>query len=267
MKRKLLIASVAIATVLASCSKTELVNVDNQIQSLGDRPMVEAPVFTVGGVGTKMTTSGSYQGVKWEAGDGFGAAVMDTYNPSGTNFNNTFTIVDYINSNVLFATEDGKNFYAEASMPEGNHLFYAPFNKENISRAPLATQLPLEQVVANPSSDAAAPSNDIITAFYEDGKYPVAVAYEKIYGDPVTEYTNLQMRHIYSYPLVTLKLGDNLQLYKDGKANVVVDENGKVVKDENGLTIPVYESKIIVDSIVFKPMATKGSIKNSAIKS
>ena len=257
MKRKLFFASVALAAVLVGCSKEEFTNVDNQLQELGDRPMVEAPVVTVGGAETKMTTSGSYAGVKWQAGDGFGAAVMDVYNGPEDKFEDRFTVVDYINSNVLFATEDGSNFYAEASMPEGNHLFYAPFNKENISRAPLATQLPVEQVVANPSSSAAAPSNDIIKAFYEDGTSPVFVAYEKIFGEAKTTL-DLQMRHIYSLPLVTLKLGDEVQLYVDGELNVTKDADDKEV--------PVYESKIVVDSIVFQPMATKGAIKNSAVK-
>lgn len=257
MKRKLFFASVALAAVLVGCSKEEFTNVDNQLQELGDRPMVEAPVVTVGGAETKMTTSGSYAGVKWQAGDGFGAAVMDVYNGPKAKFEDMFTVVDYINSNVLFATEDGSNFYADASMPEGNHLFYAPFNKENISRAPLATQLPVEQVVANPSSSATAPSNDIIKAFYEDGTSPVFVAYEKIFGEAKTTL-DLQMRHIYSLPLVTLKLGDEVQLYVDGELNVTKDADDKEV--------PVYESKIVVDSIVFQPMATKGAIKNSAVK-
>ena len=257
MKRKLFFASVAIATVMASCTKEEIVIVDNQLQELGNRPMVEAPVATIGNAGTKMTTSGAFAGVKWEAGDGFGAAVMDTYNPAGTTFANTFTIVDYINSNVLFSTQDGVSFTAEASMPEGNHLFYAPFNKANISRKALATQLPLEQVVANPSSNAAAPSNDIITAFYEDGTSPVFVAYDKIYGEAKTSL-DLQMRHIYSLPLVTLKLGEEVQIYKNGVLNVTEDADGEEV--------PVYESKIVVDSIVFaNTIASKGAISNEKI--
>ena len=76
MKRKLFFASVALAAVLVGCSKEEFTNVDNQLQELGDRPMVEAPVVTVGGAETKMTTSGSYAGVKWQPGDGFGAAAV-----------------------------------------------------------------------------------------------------------------------------------------------------------------------------------------------
>ena len=270
MKRKHLFASVVMATVLAGCSQEEIANVNNEKQDLGNRPMVEAPVVSLGSAQSRMTTSGAYAKVDWQPGDGFGAAVMDIYNadkdkrPASTKFDEVFTVVDYINSNVLFQTEDGSSFYADASMPEGNHLFYAPFNKENISRKPLATQVPLEQVVANPSSDVAAPSNDIITAFYEDKTSPVFVAYDKVFGEAKAEL-DLQMRHIYSLPLVTLKFGDVQLLDENGVVNV------KEVEDELGnvTTEPVYESEIIINSIEFAKdqIATKGAIKNSAVKS
>lgn len=262
MKRKLFFASVAIATVLASCTKEEIVNVDNQLQELGNRPMIEAPVAMIGNAGTKMTTNGNYAGVKWEAGDGFGAAVMDIYNAGEEDFEDRFTIVDYINSNVLFSTQDGKTFYAEASMPEGNHLFYAPFNKANISRKALATQFPLEQVVENSSSDAENPSNDIIKAFYEDGTNPVFVAYDKIDGEAKTSI-NVQMRHIYSLPLVTFKLGEKLQLVDEkGKPNQIEVEVNGTTKYED-----VYESEITVNKVQFvNEIKWKGSIVNREIQ-
>lgn len=270
MKRKHLFASVVMATVLAGCSQEEIANVNNEKQDLGNRPMVEAPVVSLGSAQSRMTTSGAYANVDWQPGDGFGAAVMDIYNadkdhrPYSTDFDEVFTVVDYINSNVLYQTEDGSSFYADASVPEGNHLFYAPFNKENISRKPLATQVPLIQVVANPSSDVAAPSNDIITAFYEDKTSPVFVAYDKVFGEAKTEL-DLQMRHIYSLPLVTLKFGDVQLLDENGVANV------KEVEDELGnvTSVPVYESEIIINSIEFAKgqIATNGAIKNSAVKS
>ena len=260
MKRKHLFASVAMAAVLAGCSQEELV-VNNEVQGLGDRPMVEAPVLTVGGAESRMTTTGNYAKVEWQAGDGFGAAVIDSYNPAGKNWDAMFPIVDYINSNVLFKTEDGSNFYADASMPMGNHLFYAPFNLNNISRDPLATQVPLNQVVV--ASTNGEPSNSIIKAFYEDKTSPVFVAYDKVTDTPKTTL-DLEMRHIYSLPLVTLELG-NVQL---------LDEEGnlKQVEVEEGKYEAVYEESITINAIKFvqnkdnKKIVTKGYVDNAAIK-
>lgn len=256
MKRKHLFASVAIAAVLVGCSQEEIVVNDN-LQSLGDRPMVEAPVFKMGNVESRMTTVGSYAGVQWEAGDGFGYAVIDTYDPAGTTFATKFTIVDYINSNVMYSTEDGVNFYshAESSVPEGNYLIYAPFNKDNISRGPLAVSLPLVQNVVPFTNNN--PSNTAIADFYKDVKSPVFVGYDYIYGEPKVE-VQPELRHLYSLPMVTLKLGE-VQL---------LDEKGKLKENEDGEAI--YESAITINAIEFvnenEAIITEGNIKNSKIE-
>lgn len=256
MKTKHLFASVAMAAVLVGCSQEEIVVNDN-LQSLGDRPMVEAPVFKMGNVESRMTTVGSYAGVQWEAGDGFGYAVIDTYDPAGTTFATKFTIVDYINSNVMYSTEDGVNFYshAESSVPEGNYLIYAPFNKDNISRGPLAVSLPLVQNVVPFTNNN--PSNTAIADFYKDVKSPVFVGYDYIYGEPKVE-VQPELRHLYSLPMVTLKLGE-VQL---------LDEKGKLKVNEDG--DPIYESAITINAIEFvnenEAIITEGNIKNSQIE-
>lgn len=264
MNKKHLFASAVVAAVLAGCSQDELI-VNNDMQTLEDRPMVEAPVLTVGGVESRMTTTGNYAKVEWQAGDGFGAAVIDTYNAAGTTWATKFPIVDYINSNVLFKTEDGSNFYAEASMPMGNHLFYAPFNLNNISRDPLATQVPLNQVIV--ASTNGEPSNSAIKAFYEDKTSPVFVAYDKVTDTPKTSL-DLEMRHIYSLPLVTLELGEVQLLDAEGELKTVkVEEDGvEVVKD-------VYENEITIEAIKFvqnkttadDKIVTKGYINNANV--
>lgn len=264
MNKKHLFASAVVAAVLAGCSQDELI-VNNDMQTLEDRPMVEAPVLTVGGVESRMTTTGNYAKVEWQAGDGFGAAVIDTYDAAGTTWATKFPIVSYINSNVLFKTEDGSSFYAEASMPMGNHLFYAPFNLNNISRDPLATQVPLNQVIV--ASTNGEPSNSAITAFYEDKTSPVFVAYDKVTDAPKTSL-DLEMRHIYSLPLVTMELGEVQLLDAEGELKTVkVEENGtEVVKN-------VYENEITIEAIKFvqnktaadKKIVTKGYINNANV--
>lgn len=260
MKRKHLFASAVMAAVLAGCSQEEIIVNDN-LQSLGERPMVEAPVFSFDGAESRMTTSGNYANVKWQEGDGFGAAVMDSYNAGGTTWATMFPIQKYLSSNVLFKTEDGKNFFADASMPMGNHLFYAPFNVNNISRGPLAVQLPLEQVVV-PNADGSH-SNTAITAFYEDKSSPVFVAYDSISATPKTTLNELQMRHIYSLPMITLELG-KVQL---------LDAEGKLKTDGAPGFNPIYETELTIDSIVFNgdlvsannTIVTSGNIDNDKI--
>ena len=257
MKKKHLFSAVALAAVFAGCSQDELISESNK-QSIGDRPMVEAPTITLGtGTDTRMTTGNNYAGVTWEAGDGFGACLMDKYDATavtGGNWKNIFPIQDYISSNVLYQTEDGKTFTADASLCQGNYLFYAPFNEANYKRGPLEVQLPTEQIVV-PTTDGT-PSNTAIKNFYEAKKYPVFIAYDSIWKSPKTDLS-LHMKHIYSLPHITLKLGQVQLLNAQG--SLKVDGNGQ----------PVYETSITVDSIKFTnpsgAIVTAGTIKNQEV--
>lgn len=257
MKKRHLFSAMALAAVFAGCSQEELIS-ENNFQDAVDRPEVEAPVITLG-TDTRMTTDGSYAKVTWEEGDGFGAMLMDSYNPSGTGstpsdvWKAQFPIQTYVSSNILYKTEDGKSFFADASLKQGNYLFYAPFNKENFKREPLAVKLPLVQNVV-PSADA--PSNTAIKEFYESGTSPVFVAYDSIWNTPKTKL-ELSMKHIYALPKITLKLGKVQLLDENGKLNVDADKK------------PVYETSIAIDSIKFTntddAIVTAGTIKNQEL--
>lgn len=255
MKKKHLFSAVALAAVFAGCSQDELISESNK-QSIGDRPMVEAPTITLG-TDTRMTTGNNFAGVAWEAGDGFGACLMDVYDatavPSGE-WTDIFPIQKYISSNVLYQTEDGKTFTADASLCQGNYLFYAPFNEANYKRGPLEVKLPTEQIVV-PTTDGT-PSNTAIKNFYEAKKYPVFIAYDSIWKSPKTDLS-LHMKHIYSLPHITLKLGQVQLLNAQG--SLKVDGNGQ----------PVYETSITVDSIKFTNpggvIVTAGTIKNQEV--
>lgn len=252
MKKKHFFSAVALAAVFAGCSQDELISESN-FQEADNRPTVEAPVITLG-ADTRMTTEGSYAKVEWEQGDGFGAMLMDTYVPEQKKWEDLFPIQDYVSSNVLYKTEDGKAFTAEASLKQGNYLFYAPFNAENFKREPLAVKLPLVQNVVPSTTEA--PSNTAITEFYEAKTYPVFVAYDSIWNTPKTNLA-LNMKHIYALPKITLKLG-KVQL---------LDENGDLKADSKDK--PIYETSIKVDSIKFtnagKKIVTAGTIKNKEI--
>lgn len=253
MKKKHFFSAVALAAVFAGCSQDELISESN-FQEADNRPTVEAPVITLG-ADTRMTTEGSYAKVEWEQGDGFGAMLMDTYVPGKTKWAELFPIQDYVSSNVLYKTEDGKAFTAEASLKQGNYLFYAPFNAENFKREPLAVKLPLVQNVVPSTTEA--PSNTAITEFYKAKTYPVFVAYDSIWNTPKTNLA-LNMKHIYALPKITLKLG-KVQL---------LDENGDL-KVDSKTKKAIYETSIKVDSIKFtnanKKIVTAGTIKNKDI--
>lgn len=253
MKKKHFFSAVALAAVFAGCSQDELISESN-FQEADNRPTVEAPVITLG-ADTRMTTEGSYAKVEWEQGDGFGAMLMDTYVPEQKKWEDLFPIQDYVSSNVLYKTEDGKAFTAEASLKQGNYLFYAPFNAENFKREPLAVKLPLVQNVVPSTTEA--PSNTAITEFYKAKTYPVFVAYDSIWNTPKTNLA-LNMKHIYALPKITLKLG-KVQL---------LDENGDL-KVDSKTKKAIYETSIKVDSIKFtnanKKIVTAGTIKNKDI--
>ena len=142
------------------------------------------------------------------------------------------------------------------------NYIYAPFNLNNISRGPLATQVPLNQVIV--ASTNGEPSNSAITAFYEDKTSPVFVAYDKVTDTPKTSL-DLEMRHIYSLPLVTLELGNVQLLDAEGEL--------KVVEVEEGVFEPVYEKSITIEAIKFvqnktaadKKIVTKGYINNANV--
>lgn len=252
MKKKHFFSAVAWAAVFAGCSQDELISESN-FQEADNRPTVEAPVITLG-ADTRMTTEGSYAKVEWEQGDGFGAMLMDTYVPGKTKWEELFPIQEYVSSNILYKTEDGKAFTAEASLKQGNYLFYAPFNAENFKREPLVVKLPLVQNVV--PSTTGTPSNTAIKEFYEAKTYPVFVAYDSIWNTPKTNLA-LNMKHIYALPKITLKLG-KVQL---------LDENGNLKADSKGAAI--YETSIAVDSIKFtntnKAIVTAGTIKNKEV--
>lgn len=259
MKTKHLFASVALASAFVACSQEELVNTNNEMQTLGDRPMVEAPVLNFG-VSSRMTTdaNGNFATVEWKEGDGFGAAVMDNYVAGGDSWATMFPIQNYINSNVLFSYNSAKGtFEADASMPMGNHLFYAPFNKANISRQPLAVAIPLTQVVS--PVEGREVSNSVITSFYEDGTKPVFFAYDKVEDEAKTSLS-LNLNHIFALPHVTLNLGE-VRL-----SDAYNDKDNDNNKDE-GENYTDVVSELTIKKIVFssKQILTSGTISNQAV--
>lgn len=247
------------AAAFAGCSQDELVY-ESMEQDLGNRPMVEAPVIKLAGADTKMsaeeTSAAGFAKVIWEKGDGFGACVMDEYVSGAGTWATLFPIQNYISSNILYKTEDGVTFGAEASLAQGNYLFYAPFNEANFKREALKVKLPtVQNVTANAGG---MPSNSAIKQFMEDKESVVFVAYDSIWNTPKTELS-LKFKHIQALPMVTLKLG-NVRL---------LDENG-VLKNDGATPVanPVYETSIKVDSIVFvntgtTKIMTAGTIDNA----
>lgn len=136
MKAKSLLMAGALAILMASCAKEELVPTTEQ---LANRPLAgEVVINTNFGGDAETRAAWTGLGYKFEAGDQFGAYLMDTWNEVAPGFDN-YSFVDYIHTNYPFKADmDGGKLVwtsvAGAPVCEGNYFFSWPFEKEYTTR-------------------------------------------------------------------------------------------------------------------------------------
>lgn len=132
MKAKYLIAMLALPTVFAACSQDELVNVDDQQQTITGKLYGENLTFGVEKgteANTRLTTAGA-----WEANDTIGMAwVSDQYllgtTPSASPIY-AFTGADKVLGNTPLYFVNGTNFRSGTNMFVGTYIAYYPFDNK-----------------------------------------------------------------------------------------------------------------------------------------
>lgn len=144
MKNCKLLASVALATFMASCADEELVDKSPVMGLQKDRPMVNVEVaFDEGEVATGKDANSRLAfgqnengGYEWSFADGdrIGAFLMDEWDGQGCGIQH-FNFVDYVHTNYAFIrkTEGGKTSWVtpeQAPVCEGNYFFYFPYKSE-----------------------------------------------------------------------------------------------------------------------------------------
>lgn len=219
MKTKTLVSAMALPLLLAACSQDEFVSQSNN-QSLDGRKVVENVTINLEVPATRLTIDGV--DYKWEAGDQFGACLMDEFSekPSavypGAEWWGQFTLKDYIQTNYPFTRGEGENagWTSEAVMQEGNYFFYAPYNSNlGGKRTPIRLEVPTEQTI-DPSKP------------YDVLSKQLFVAYAPVHADADKDHetVDITMEPLLAFP------GFNLKNVGTGSLTIkriaFVDENG-----------------------------------------
>lgn len=148
----------ALPLFFAACSQEEIVT-ENNVTDLSSRKVVGEVTINLDEESmSRMAFVGGETPYKWEAGDQFGACLMDepandaavpsySYN---VDFWNRFELVDYIHTNYPFTRQKDGSWTSEAVMSEGNYFFYYPFNNnKGGQRSAIKVTIPTEQVLAD----------------------------------------------------------------------------------------------------------------------
>lgn len=196
MKTKHLVA-MALPLAFTACSQEELINENNQATT-SERKVVENVVFKFNAeADSRMHFDEEY---KWDAGDKFGACLMDQFRTAMTGdftwekWFNQFELVDYLHTNYPFTRdENGSWTNTEAVMQEGNYFFYYPYNNNlGGQRTPIQLNVPTDQIVKDGQK----------TSSVLD--YQMFVAYAPVVADPSKgnheTITNLTMEPLLAYP-------------------------------------------------------------------
>ena len=127
MRTKQLFYTLALSTAFVACSQEEFVESNNSTFNDGRE--------VVGKVTITPELSGLDSRLTYEAGkpsfdntDKIGAVLMDEWSKYNVP---QFTLKDYLQTNYMYRTNDeGKSWYSDALMAEGNYFFYLPYNKD-----------------------------------------------------------------------------------------------------------------------------------------
>ena len=152
MKAKHLLMALALPGVFAACSQED--DFVSQAPSLNDgRPVVGVISLNIPEAASTRWDWSSALGFTFDNNDYIGAALMDTYDGSETNWDEKYTIVDYINTNYKYGYAQGWT-NNDAVMSEGNYFFYMPYNANLKSRAGLELNVPVEQYAYDETAES-----------------------------------------------------------------------------------------------------------------
>lgn len=211
MKAKHLLTGLVLPTVFAACTSEEIVSQQDVVKNdLSNRPVVGKVELNLGGMESRGTVGDPYfNSIAFVEGeDGFGARIIDVYDPVDLTGNkvldhaarNYDIVNDYASSNYKYVNNGGKSWITDALMVEGNYMFYYPYNEANLARTPNKLVLPKAQVVKPNEEDG---YRNPIKDLYE-GENPAIVGYTFLKAEDQDATVSPALHHLFAYPQITL---------------------------------------------------------------
>ena len=208
MRTKHLLYTMALAGIFAACTQEEFETV-NGADALAGRKSIGKVTFTEA-PSTRWDVD-NFNTIKPEAGDGYSLLLVDVPR-QGLDGQHVYPIDNYelvndVQTNYVFKTNDGVDFSNDAELVEGNYLFVAPAQEGKLDRKTVEITLPTEQNLSL-GSDGKLDPLSAIKEFAESG-YPFYIGHRFLSeGGSVSTPA---MRNIFAFPEITVKNTDRLR--------------------------------------------------------
>ena len=191
----------ALAGIFAACTQEEFETV-NGADALAGRKSIGKVTFTEA-PSTRWDVD-NFNTIMPEAGDGYSLLLVDVPR-QGLDGQHVYPIDNYelvndVQTNYVFKTNDGVNFSNDAELVEGNYLFVAPAQEGKLDRKTVEITLPTEQNLSL-GSDGKLDPLSAIKEFAKSG-YPFYIGHRFLSeGGTVS---NPAMRNIFAFPEITV---------------------------------------------------------------
>lgn len=216
MKTKHLFYTLALSAAFAACSQEEIVSQQDIVkEDLGYRPVVEDVTFSFADAQSRATIA-NWGTFNFEEGDKVGVALVDVVNNASKSdpIERYNLLTNSINTNYIFTAGADGSFSSEASMVEGNYVFYFPYSEQR-TRGQILTNLPKEQALTM-LEDGTYSSYPSVLEYSEEKGAPLAVAYDFLSATDAGNTLEGTLKQIYATPLFTIQNGYAVE-DKDGK--------------------------------------------------
>ena len=201
MKTKHLLYTMALAGIFAACTQEEFETV-NGADALAGRKSIGKVTFTEA-PSTRWDVD-NFNTIRPEAGDGYSLLLVDVPR-QGLDGQHVYPIDNYelvndVQTNYVFKTDDGGIFSNDAELVEGNYLFVAPAQEGKQDRKTVEITLPTEQNLSL-GADGKLDPLSAIKEFAKSG-YPFYIGHRFLSeGGTVS---NPAMRNIFAFPEITV---------------------------------------------------------------
>ena len=212
MRTKHLLYTMALAGIFAACTQDEFETV-NGADALAGRKSIGKVTFTEA-PSTRWDVD-NFNTINPEAGDGYSLLLVDVprHGLDGQHVYpiDNYELVNEVQTNYVFKTDDGANFSNDAELVEGNYLFVAPAQEGKLDRKTVEITLPTEQNLSL-GADGKLDPLSAIKEFAESG-YPFYIGHRFL--SEGGEVSTPAMRNIFAFPEITVK---NTDVRRDQKA-------------------------------------------------
>lgn len=226
MKTKKILSVLSVASLMAACSSEEFEAPKQNSDNLALRPIIDSEMVFNFGAETRLVVGEKDFYPTSGDGDMLGAAVIDkpTYSShneynemlaSGSRVEDLYEFTEYISSNYPYTNKNGV-WTTPAELVEGNYLFYAPFSKKNLTKAPI--------IIVTPAAQDASTEKKAIEDLAKTTETPVLLAAQFLKADGSLKPA-VRMYDVFSYPLFTIENNFDGYLLEGGKFTAY---NGKV---------------------------------------